>query len=54
MEDASEVFYMISDPYVPEAAAGVRWNDPAFGIDWPEPVSVIAARDEAYPDHVSE
>ena len=27
---------MISDPYVPDAAAGVRWDDPAFGIEWPE------------------
>ena len=33
--DGAEVLYMISDPYVPEAASGVRWDDPAFGIEWP-------------------
>ncbi len=33
--DASEVHYQISTPYVPDAARGVRWDDPAFGIEWP-------------------
>ena len=33
--DASEVLYQISTPYVPDAARGVRWDDPAFGIEWP-------------------
>ena len=31
----AEVLYLISTPYVPDAARGVRWDDPAFGIDWP-------------------
>ena len=31
--DDTEVLYMMSDPYVAEAASGVRWDDPAFGID---------------------
>ena len=49
-EDA-EVFYMISEPYVPEAAGGVRWDDPAFSIAWPmaEP-SQISERDRSWPD----
>ena len=48
LEDGSEVFYQMSDVYVPESAAGVRWNDPAFGIEWPLPVEVINARDASY------
>ena len=49
LEDATEVFYMISTPYVPEAGRGVRWDDPAFAIDWPAEVRVIHPRDAAYP-----
>ncbi|HYE96016.1 MAG TPA: dTDP-4-dehydrorhamnose 3,5-epimerase [Rubricoccaceae bacterium] len=54
LEDASEVFYMISVPHAPEAARGVRWDDPAFGIRWPAPVRVIKERDATYPDFPSE
>ena len=50
LEDDSEVFYQISAFYAPEAARGFRWNDPAFGIEWPEPVQVISDRDQTYPD----
>ena len=46
----TEAFYTISYPYVPEAGRGVRYDDPAFGIDWPEPVRVIHDRDAGYPD----
>ena len=49
LEDATEVFYMISAPYVPEAGRGVRWDDPAFGIEWPAEVEVIHPRDATYP-----
>ena len=35
LEDDTEVLYQMSHHYVPEAARGVRWDDPAFGIDWP-------------------
>jgi dTDP-4-dehydrorhamnose 3,5-epimerase len=50
--DSAEVFYMISDPYVPEAASGVRWDDAAFGIEWPDvDVRVINERDRTYPDY---
>jgi len=35
LADDAEVFYMISEPYAPESAGGVRWDDPAFGIVWP-------------------
>ena len=52
LADESEVAYQISQPYVPEAARGVRWDDPAFGIEWPEAVVVINDRDAGYPDFV--
>jgi dTDP-4-dehydrorhamnose 3,5-epimerase len=52
LEDDTEVLYQMSHEYVPESARGVRWNDPAFGIDWPAPDErVISDRDEAWPDH---
>lgn len=50
LADDSEVFYQISAFYAPDAQRGVRWNDPAFGIVWPEEVAVIAERDRSYPD----
>ncbi|HEX8843687.1 MAG TPA: dTDP-4-dehydrorhamnose 3,5-epimerase [Pyrinomonadaceae bacterium] len=51
LEDGSEVFYQMSSPYVPESASGVRWDDPAFGIEWPPaPERIINARDRQYPD----
>jgi dTDP-4-dehydrorhamnose 3,5-epimerase len=54
LTDAAEVAYQISETYEPEAARGVRWDDAAFGIQWPEPVSVINARDATYPDFAPE
>ena len=50
LEDDTEVFYQMSAFYAPDAARGFRWNDPAFGIEWPEPVRVISDRDRLYPD----
>ncbi|HEV7498602.1 MAG TPA: dTDP-4-dehydrorhamnose 3,5-epimerase [Vicinamibacteria bacterium] len=50
LADATEVEYQISSPYVPEAARGVRWDDPLFGVAWPGPVKVIAPRDRDYAD----
>lgn len=35
LEPASEVLYLISTPYVPEASAGVRWDDPSLAVAWP-------------------
>ena len=51
--DETDVLYMISDPYVPEAASGVRWDDPAFAIEWPHAERrTISDRDLAWPDYV--
>lgn len=52
LEPASEVFYQMSEFYAPEAARGLRHDDPLFGIVWPAPVAVIAERDASYPDFV--
>ncbi len=52
LEDGTEVFYQMSEFYAPESARGVRWNDPAFGIEWPADVQVISDRDRSYPDFV--
>jgi dTDP-4-dehydrorhamnose 3,5-epimerase len=49
LEDRTEVSYQISEFYAPEAGRGFRWDDPTFAIPWPEPVTVIAAKDEALP-----
>jgi dTDP-4-dehydrorhamnose 3,5-epimerase len=51
--DACEVLYMIDTRYEPGAARGVRWDDPAFGIDWPEPGGerIISERDRGFPDY---
>jgi dTDP-4-dehydrorhamnose 3,5-epimerase len=51
LADATEVFYQISADFAPAAARGVRWDDPAFGIEWPAAdVRIISDRDRAYPD----
>lgn len=51
LADDTEVFYFISAFYAPEASRGARYNEPAFGIAWPLPISIIAAKDEAWPDY---
>lgn len=50
LADGSEASYQISAPHVPEAARGVRWDDPFLGVEWPGPVAVMADRDRHYPD----
>jgi dTDP-4-dehydrorhamnose 3,5-epimerase len=50
LEDHSEVFYQMSQFYVPGSARGVRWNDPAFGVRWPDDQRILSDRDRNYPD----
>jgi dTDP-4-dehydrorhamnose 3,5-epimerase len=50
LEDDTEVFYQMSAPYSADHAQGVRWNDPAFGIEWPAAERIMADRDRAYSD----
>ena len=51
LENDTEVFYQISEFYEPKCARGVRWNDPAFNIQWPAESRVISERDRTYPDY---
>lgn len=48
--DDTEIYYHTSQFYNPEAASGVRWNDPAFAVDWPLPVTTISTADSSWPD----
>jgi dTDP-4-dehydrorhamnose 3,5-epimerase len=51
LEDNSEMFYQVSQFYVPESCGGVRWNDPAFAIQWRAIDGVtLNERDQSYPD----
>jgi dTDP-4-dehydrorhamnose 3,5-epimerase len=50
LEHQSEVFYQMSEFYSAESSRGVRWDDPAFRISWPEKVQVISERDRTYAD----
>ena len=51
LEDGSEVWYQMSAPYAPQAARGLRWDDPKLGIEWPPAERrVISERDLAWPD----
>ena len=53
LADETEVLYQMSNVYAPDYAGGVRWNDPAFGIDWPPDERTIIGRDRNYPDFQS-
>jgi len=50
--DNTEVFYQMSQFYMPEYARGVRWDDPAFCIHWPENVLVISEKDKHFSDFI--
>ena len=50
LQEETEVFYQMSEFYNAESARGVRWDDPAFRIVWPEKVEVVSDRDRTYPD----
>jgi dTDP-4-dehydrorhamnose 3,5-epimerase len=50
LEDHSEVFYQMSESYVPEYARGIRWNDPTLQIQWPQNHPILSSRDMTYPD----
>jgi dTDP-4-dehydrorhamnose 3,5-epimerase len=50
LEDDTEVFYQMSASYEPRSAMGIRWDDPAFAIRWPEGPRIISDRDKGYPD----
>ena len=48
-QDSTEMHYMSSAFYTPRNAGGVRFDDPAFGIEWPETVTVLSDQDRNWP-----
>jgi dTDP-4-dehydrorhamnose 3,5-epimerase len=52
LQDATEIFYQMSEFHVPESAMGVRWDDPAFRIDWPAEAVIMSERDRGYADYI--
>ena len=53
LRDETEIFYQMSEFYAPEQARGVRWNDLAFGIEWPIEAAIISETDRRRPDFVA-
>lgn len=51
LSDDTEMYYTTSAVYAPKSAGGYRYNDAAFGITWPLPVSVISDADAKWPDY---
>lgn len=47
----TEVLYQMSEYYVADCARGFRWDDPSFGISWPDQMQVISETDRTYPDY---
>ena len=50
LEADSDIFYCMGSSHAAGSGSGVRWDDPAFGIEWPMAPRVISPRDAAYPD----
>lgn len=50
LTDDVELHYQMGAPYVPGTARGLRYDDPALGIEWPLPVRNVSGRDAAWPD----
>lgn len=49
--DATEVYYQMGQSFSPKHARGIRHDDPAFSLHWPEPVTVLSPKDAGYPDY---
>ena len=49
LEENTEVFYRMSEYFQPEAARGIRWDDPAFNISWPLKNPIMSEKDQHYP-----
>ena len=50
LEENSEAFYLVSNAYAPESESGVKFNDPAFNIQWPAEMTIISEKDNNWPD----
>ena len=49
LADDTEVLYQVSAFYTPDSEGGLRFDEPAIGIDWPLPISEMSAKDQAWP-----
>ena len=52
LEPDAEVYYLVSASYSPESERGVRYDDPAFGIEWQDEIRVVSDKDRSWPDYV--
>lgn len=50
LTDDAEAFYLVSAFYAPENERGLRYNDPAIGIEWPIPPTEVSEKDAKWPD----
>lgn len=50
LADDTELLYQMTARYAPESARGIRYDDPAFAISWPLPITLISERDRSWPD----
>ena len=48
LEDNSEIYYLMTEKYVPNSSDGIRWNDPKLKIDWPMKPTVISEKDKSW------
>lgn len=54
LENDTEISYMVTKPYAPESERGIRWNDPAFSIEWPiTDAPILSEKDQNWPDFSS-
>lgn len=49
LADGTEMYYLTSARYAPSSASGLRYDDPALGIRWPELVTVVSEQDRSWP-----
>jgi len=49
LSDVADVTYLVSSPYDPETEAGIRWNDPEVGVEWPVDSPLLSQRDQSAP-----
>lgn len=49
LTDEVELSYQVSQEYKPEYERGLRWNDPAFNIEWPLEPTVMSEKDKSWP-----
>ncbi len=52
LTDDSEVIYQVSQFYTPGSESGIRWDDPAFKINWPVEIQVISDKDKSWSNYI--